>query len=219
MRLNLVSACLALLVVAPVHAQSVEQLRDEYGIRVRAADSPDATSQDLVMAAQAARFFRKFDEARGYLAVLHGAAALANGARCATCHVRERCVSCHHQDEDAQTAACEHPTRGMERIPVAGDRSVVGEHLRAHAQHLNTNPNAMVRLEGHADERGTREYNVALGERRGNAVAKYLRLNGVSASQMEVISYGEEKPVAYGHDEQSWAANRRVELVYTSGQP
>lgn len=91
--------------------------------------------------------------------------------------------------------------------------------LRAHAQHLNSNPNAMVRLEGHADERGTREYNVALGERRGNAVAKYLRLNGVSSSQMEVISYGEEKPVAYGHDEQSWTANRRVELVYTSGQP
>ncbi|HCK93952.1 MAG TPA: peptidoglycan-associated lipoprotein, partial [Gammaproteobacteria bacterium] len=73
--------------------------------------------------------------------------------------------------------------------------------------------------EGHADERGTREYNVALGERRGNAVAKYLRLNGVSSSKMEVISYGEEKPVAYGHDDQSWSANRRVEIVYTAGQP
>lgn len=93
------------------------------------------------------------------------------------------------------------------------------EALRAHAQYLNTNPSAMIRLEGHADERGTREYNVALGERRGNAVAKYLRLNGVSGSQMEVISYGEEKPVAYGHDDQSWSANRRVELVYTAGQP
>ena len=93
------------------------------------------------------------------------------------------------------------------------------EALRAHAQYLNENPNARVRLEGHADERGTREYNVALGERRGNAVAKYLRLNGVSSSKMEVISYGEEKPVAYGHDDQSWAANRRVEIVYTAGQP
>lgn len=93
------------------------------------------------------------------------------------------------------------------------------EALRAHAQYLNENPNARVRLEGHADERGTREYNVALGERRGNAVAKYLRLNGVSSSKMEVISYGEEKPVAYGHDDQSWSANRRVEIVYTAGQP
>lgn len=91
--------------------------------------------------------------------------------------------------------------------------------LRAHAQYLNGNPNAVVRLEGHADERGTREYNVALGERRGNAVAKYLRLNGVSGNQMEVISYGEEKPTAYGHHERSWAANRRVEIVYTAGQP
>lgn len=91
--------------------------------------------------------------------------------------------------------------------------------LRAHAQYLNGNPNAVVRLEGHADERGTREYNVALGERRGNALAKYLRLNGVSASQMEVISYGEEKPAAFGHQEQSWAANRRVEVVYTAGKP
>jgi len=91
--------------------------------------------------------------------------------------------------------------------------------LRAHAQYLNENPNAKTRLEGHGDERGTREYNVALGERRGNAVAKYLRLNGVKGNQVEVISYGEEKPVAFGHDEQSWAANRRVELVYTAGQP
>lgn len=98
-------------------------------------------------------------------------------------------------------------------------RSDALDALRAHAQYLNANPSAVVRLEGHADERGTREYNVALGERRGNAVAKYLRLNGVSANQMEVISYGEEKPVAYGNDEQSWTANRRVELVYTSGQP
>lgn len=91
--------------------------------------------------------------------------------------------------------------------------------LRAHAQYLNGNTSAVIRLEGHADERGTREYNVALAERRGNAVAKYLRLNGVSGNQMEVISYGEEKPVAYGHHDRSWAANRRVEIVYTAGQP
>ena len=101
----------------------------------------------------------------------------------------------------------------------ASIKSEALDSLRAHAQYLNSTPSAVVRLEGHADERGTREYNVALGERRGNALAKYLRLNGVSASQMEVISYGEEKPAAYGHEEQSWAANRRVEVVYTASKP
>jgi len=98
-------------------------------------------------------------------------------------------------------------------------RSDALDALRAHAQYLNSNPEAEVRIEGHGDERGTREYNVALGERRGNAVQKYLRLNGVAANQMEVVSYGEEKPVAFGHDEKSWSANRRVEIVYIAGQP
>ncbi len=91
--------------------------------------------------------------------------------------------------------------------------------LKAHARYLMDNSSAQVRLEGHADERGTREYNVALGERRGNSIAKFLRLSGVSGAQMEVISYGEEKPVAAGHDEASWALNRRVELVYTNNGP
>lgn len=71
---------------------------------------------------------------------------------------------------------------------------------------------AKVRLEGHADERGTREYNLALGERRAKAIANYLSVQGVDAASMEVVSYGEEKPVTEGHDEDSWAKNRRVEL-------
>ena len=93
------------------------------------------------------------------------------------------------------------------------------ETLRAHATYLKANANAKVRLEGHADERGTREYNVALGERRAQAVEKFLRVQGVSASQLETVSYGEEKPAAYGHDEMSWAKNRRVQLNYTAGRP
>jgi len=93
------------------------------------------------------------------------------------------------------------------------------ESLKAHARYLIDNPGARIRLEGHADERGTREYNVALGERRGNEVAKFLRLSGVSGSQMEVISYGEEKPLANGHNESSWSQNRRVKLNYISGNP
>lgn len=93
------------------------------------------------------------------------------------------------------------------------------ETLRAHATYLKNNANAKVRLEGHADERGTREYNVALSERRSKAVEKFLRVQGVSASQIEVVSYGEEKPAAFGHAEMDWAKNRRVELNYTAGRP
>ncbi|MCG8393611.1 MAG: peptidoglycan-associated lipoprotein Pal [Pseudomonadales bacterium] len=93
------------------------------------------------------------------------------------------------------------------------------ETLRAHATYLKNNANAKVRLEGHADERGTREYNVALSERRAKAVEKFLRVQGVSSSQLEIVSYGEEKPAAFGHSEMDWAKNRRVEINYTAGRP
>ncbi len=83
--------------------------------------------------------------------------------------------------------------------------------LDVHAKDLKSS-GARVVLEGHTDERGTREYNMALGERRANAVQRYLVLQGVSPAQLELVSYGEERPVATGHDEQSWAQNRRVEL-------
>ncbi|MFF7707982.1 peptidoglycan-associated lipoprotein Pal [Pseudomonas sp. NPDC007930] len=83
--------------------------------------------------------------------------------------------------------------------------------LDVHAKDLKGN-GAHVVLEGNTDERGTREYNMALGERRAKAVQRYLVLQGVSPAQLEVVSYGEERPVATGNDEQSWAQNRRVEL-------
>jgi len=83
--------------------------------------------------------------------------------------------------------------------------------LDVHAKDLKGN-GARVVLEGHTDERGTREYNMALGERRSQAVQRYLVLQGVSPAQLELVSYGEERPVATGNDEQSWAQNRRVEL-------
>ncbi len=88
------------------------------------------------------------------------------------------------------------------------------EALRGHAKYLVANPSAKVVLAGHADERGTREYNMALGERRAKAAARVLTVNGVSSSQIEVISYGEEKPAVIGHNESSWAQNRRTELTY-----
>lgn len=70
-----------------------------------------------------------------------------------------------------------------------------------------------IRLEGHADERGTREYNLALGERRANAVLQYMVANGIAKSRLETISYGKERPADAGHDESAWAKNRRVEIV------
>ena len=84
--------------------------------------------------------------------------------------------------------------------------------LDAHASYLRERPSVKVLIEGHADERGTPEYNIALGERRAKAVQRYLVLQGVSPAQLELVSYGEERPVATGSDESSWAQNRRVEL-------
>ena len=100
------------------------------------------------------------------------------------------------------------------------DQSVVRQDgfadLEAHAHYLSSHPSASVRLEGHADERGTREYNMALGERRAQAVERLLIVNGASAGQIETVSYGEEKPAVLGHDDSSLAQNRRVELKYVS---
>lgn len=89
-------------------------------------------------------------------------------------------------------------------------RSVVD----AHARFLANNPGQKVRLEGHADERGSREYNIGLGERRGQAVRQALLLQGVAEVQLTTVSYGEERPAAAGSDEQAYALNRRVEIVY-----
>jgi peptidoglycan-associated lipoprotein len=86
--------------------------------------------------------------------------------------------------------------------------------LNKHAKYLGADSGARVRVEGHADERGTREYNLALGERRANAVRAYLTSQGASNYQAEVISYGEEKAAVAGHDESAWSMNRRVELIY-----
>ncbi len=91
--------------------------------------------------------------------------------------------------------------------------------LKAHAKHLAGNPAARLTMEGHADERGTPEYNVALSERRAASVVNFLTLNGARAAQIEVVSFGEEKPAELGHDELSWAKNRRAVLSYTAGQP
>jgi len=86
--------------------------------------------------------------------------------------------------------------------------------VASHAKFLAGHSGTRVRLEGHTDERGSREYNIGLGERRAQAVRRALLLQGASDAQISTVSYGEERPAVSGHDETSWAKNRRVEIVY-----
>lgn len=85
--------------------------------------------------------------------------------------------------------------------------------LSYHARNLAANSSKRIRLEGHADERGTREYNLALGERRANSILNYLIVNGASRSQVEVVSYGEERPAQAGQSDSAYSRNRRVEVI------
>ena len=87
--------------------------------------------------------------------------------------------------------------------------------LEAHGNFIAGNGEVSVRLEGHADERGSREYNIGLGDRRAQSVRRVLLFQGASTDQVETVSYGEEKPAMSGHDEEAWSRNRRVELIYT----
>ena len=86
--------------------------------------------------------------------------------------------------------------------------------LEAHGNFIAGNGNVSVRLEGHTDERGSREYNIALGDRRAQSVRRILLFQGASSDQLDTISYGEEQPAVLGHEESAWSRNRRVELVY-----
>ena len=98
------------------------------------------------------------------------------------------------------------------------DRSVISADdlavLEMHASFLRDNPDRNVVVEGHCDERGTREYNLALGERRSDAVRRFLTSAGVSPRQIQSVSYGEERPGSAGHDESAWSLSRRAEMVY-----
>jgi peptidoglycan-associated lipoprotein len=86
--------------------------------------------------------------------------------------------------------------------------------IQSHAQYLKNNPNARIIIEGHTDERGTPEYNIALGERRARSVARYMSNLGVDVNQLSIVSYGEEKPAVDGHNEDAWSKNRRAVLNY-----
>ncbi|MFO1303165.1 MAG: peptidoglycan-associated lipoprotein Pal [Burkholderiales bacterium] len=86
--------------------------------------------------------------------------------------------------------------------------------VEAHAKYLQANRNARVSLQGHADERGSREYNIALGQKRADAVKRMMTVMGVQETIVETVSFGEEKPRNTGHDEAAWAENRRVDIIY-----
>ncbi|MDV7103871.1 peptidoglycan-associated lipoprotein Pal [Vibrio sp. TH_r3] len=99
----------------------------------------------------------------------------------------------------------------FDNASVSGDYA---EMLAAHAAFLSKDAGIKVTVEGHADERGTPEYNIALGERRAEAVSKYLQALGVQADQISIMSYGEEKPLVFGQSEDAYAKNRRAVIVY-----
>jgi peptidoglycan-associated lipoprotein len=86
--------------------------------------------------------------------------------------------------------------------------------LQVHAKYLLEHPDLQLRVSGHTDSRGSREYNVALGERRAQSVEKFMQVKGVPGQRMVLVSYGKEQPVAQGNDEAAWAQNRRAELDY-----
>jgi peptidoglycan-associated lipoprotein len=88
------------------------------------------------------------------------------------------------------------------------------ELVKHHGKYLALNTAARIRLEGHTDERGSREYNVALADRRAQAVKRLLLFEGASSDQVTIISYGEEKPAEFGHDDHAWSLNRRAEIIY-----
>jgi peptidoglycan-associated lipoprotein len=119
-------------------------------------------------------------------------------------------------EEQAQMAA--NPLLDQTVIYFGFDRSEIRPEfkdiLNAHAAYLVANPQANVSLEGHCDERGTVEYNLALGERRANTVKRYLVVQGVNPSQLESVSYGEERPAMVGSDDSAWSKNRRTEISY-----
>jgi peptidoglycan-associated lipoprotein len=101
-----------------------------------------------------------------------------------------------------------------DKYDITGSGMIV---LRSKAEYMKNNPGITIEIQGHCDERGSTDYNLALGDRRAYAVAKQLESLGVSKSRMETISYGEEKPLEIDHSEDAWAMNRRAQIVITSG--
>jgi peptidoglycan-associated lipoprotein len=173
-----------------------------------------AEAQALIEAAAAAKAAAAEAKALAAAAVQAEAKAAADAAKAAADAAQQAAANVAQQQQQAQEAA-----QALAHIIYFDfDQSTIKAEFRTalngHAAYLSQNPSASIVLEGHADERGTREYNIALGERRGNAVSRYLVVQGVSIDAIEVVSFGEERPVNAGHDSASWSENRRVEIRY-----
>ena len=117
--------------------------------------------------------------------------------------------------EDLDTDACLRNRIVYFDFDMDNVRPEFQDEMACHAKYLRDRPSSRMTLEGNADERGSREYNMGLAERRGNAVSSAIQANGGSGGQMEVVSYGEERPVCTESSEDCWQRNRRVEIVYT----
>jgi peptidoglycan-associated lipoprotein len=139
------------------------------------------------------------------------AAAQAEAARAAQLAEEER-LRRERDAQDRVEQAALNTTVFYFDFDVAEFQPTDRETLIIHARNLAANPNRRVRLEGHADERGTREYNLALGERRANSIRDFLIVNGASRAQIETVSYGEERPAVRGQTEDAYRQNRRVEI-------
>lgn len=127
---------------------------------------------------------------------------------------REMAREQQQQAEQAQQEALRDITTFYFDFDTSEIKQEARDVLVAHARYLASNPRQQVRAVGHADERGSKEYNLALGERRAKAVERFLIVNGASRGQIETVSYGEEKPAVRGSGEETWAQNRRVELKF-----
>ena len=176
-------------------AQAVEQAQAE--AQAQAQAEAEAKAKALVEAEQAAAAAAEAEAQAQAQAEANAAAEAAAQALAQQEEAAKALAHIIYFDFDQATIKAEYRTA-----------------LNGHAAYLSQNPSAKIVLEGHADERGTREYNIALGERRGNAVSRYLVVQGVSVDAIEVVSFGEERPVNEGHDSASWSENRRVEIRY-----
>ncbi|MCK4842600.1 MAG: peptidoglycan-associated lipoprotein Pal [Methylococcales bacterium] len=131
---------------------------------------------------------------------------------------QEEVVAVVEESKDVAVDGLDQKTLSIRTIYFSFDDSQVQQDfihiINAHALYLKNNSSQRIVLEGHADERGSREYNVALGEQRAKSVYRIMKMQGVSDSQVQIVSYGEEKPAASGMNESSWQLNRRVEIAY-----
>jgi peptidoglycan-associated lipoprotein len=170
-----------------------------------------------------------------YLAIAVLAAACASNEKTDAPAVTDRSTGTGATTTPPTTGST---TRPSQSTPVAGDplrdpsnilskRSVYFDYdsnsvkedgrplVQAHARYMGDKRDSRIRIEGNCDERGSREYNLALGQRRAESVKRMMTVLGVQEGRIETVSYGEEKPVAQGHDEQSWAQNRRADIRYS----